>query len=58
MSALVKTGPPVASELGPFTPQQRTCGDYIGMSVLCQQQTHALQQSNSLFDHLVGPRDQ
>src|SRR5437868_14650689 len=26
----------VASELGPFIPQQRTCGDCIGLSALCR----------------------
>jgi hypothetical protein len=29
----------VASELGPFIPQQRTSGDCIGTSVLCHKQT-------------------
>ena len=33
----VNNGPWVASELGPLIPQQRTCSDYCGMSVWCQQ---------------------
>jgi len=41
----------VASELGPFIPQQQTCCDCDGMSVWCQfrKRTHP-------FDHLVGAR--
>lgn len=42
----------------PLSPQQRTCGDCIGRSVLCQQETYAPQQFNSLFDHFVGPGEQ
>jgi hypothetical protein len=38
-----------ASQPGPFIPQQQTCGDCIGMSVLCcQLRTPALQQSYSI----------
>src|SRR5258708_40358655 len=29
-------GPRTASEPGPFTPQQRTCGDRLGWSEKCQ----------------------
>src|SRR6266404_7871601 len=50
----VNNGPWVASELGPLIPQQRTCSDYCGMSVLCQQETHALQQTNALFNHMIS----
>src|ERR1019366_6600040 len=46
----VKLGSWVTSGLGPFIPRQRTCSDCIGMSVSCQQETHAPQQTGSLFD--------
>ena len=36
----VLNGPRVASELGPFIPQQRTWLGYFGMSVWCQKQTY------------------
>src|ERR1700688_3355464 len=31
-----KLGPRPTSELGPFIPQQRTCGDYGARSALCR----------------------
>src|SRR6476660_4246095 len=43
-TASVNKGPWGASELGPLIPQQRTCSDYCGMSVWCQEETHAPQQ--------------
>jgi hypothetical protein len=30
----------------------------VAMSALCQKQTHALQQKLSLFDQLIGKRQQ
>src|SRR5258707_14636483 len=38
--------------------QQRTSPRYFGMSVWCQQRTHAPQQIPSLFTHLVGDQEQ
>jgi len=35
-------------------PPKATLGERIGISALCQKQTHAPQQSNRLFDHFVG----
>jgi hypothetical protein len=46
------------SELGPFILQQRTWGDRIGESDSCHKETHALQQTGLLFDHLVGAGEQ
>src|ERR1700675_1459791 len=37
--------PRAALELGPFIPQQQTCGDRIGLSVPCQKRS---------FDDVVG----
>jgi hypothetical protein len=42
----------------PLCPRIQTLPDAVGTSHLCQQQTHAPQQTASLFDHLVGPREQ
>lgn len=33
--------PRAASEVGPFVPQQRTCGDSTAMSVSCQERKFA-----------------
>jgi hypothetical protein len=35
----VKLGPRTATELGPFIPSQRTCGDGTAMTVSCHQRT-------------------
>src|ERR1700739_1990754 len=35
-SGKVKLGPRIATELGPFTPSQRTCCDNTAMTVSCQ----------------------
>jgi hypothetical protein len=40
-----------------FTPKSRTLVEPIGMSVLCQKRTHALQQNPSLFDRIVGEQE-
>jgi hypothetical protein len=44
----VKLGPQPTSELGQFIPQQRTFGDYCGMSEKCQEPA-----STQLFDHIA-----
>jgi hypothetical protein len=38
----------------PLWPEQRTQLGHRGMSELCQEETHAPQQTAPLFDHLVG----
>ena len=48
----------VMSTSFPLCPRIQTLPDAVGTSHLCQQQTHAPQQTASLFDHLVGPREQ
>jgi hypothetical protein len=52
-----KTKPKTEIRL-PLLPQQRTCADCIGRSVLCHFQTHAPQQIDPLFDHLVRAAEQ
>jgi hypothetical protein len=42
------------SKCFPLFTQQRTSPRYFGISASCQQETHALQKTASLFDHLVG----
>src|SRR5882724_144904 len=42
----------------PVYPGQRTLSDRLGRSVSCQQETHAPQQTASLFDHHVGTSEQ
>jgi len=37
---------------------QRTFSEPVGMSQTCQEETHAPQQAEALFDHLVGEREQ
>jgi hypothetical protein len=43
-----------ASICFPLCSWERTLRNEVGMSVLCQQETHAPQQTASLFNHLVG----
>src|SRR5205807_9363000 len=42
----------------PFYPSKRTLIECSGMSVSGQKQTHALQQTTLLFDHLIGAREE
>jgi hypothetical protein len=50
-------GSRTASGSGPFMPQQRTRSDCSGMSVSCQQRTHA-PRGRALFNHLIGAGEQ
>jgi hypothetical protein len=38
----------------PLYPRKQTSAERIGMSAKGQKRTHALQQTATLFDHLVG----
>ena len=42
----------------PLYPRKRTCAVQLGMSALCQEETHALQQTAAQFDHFFGNSDQ
>src|SRR6516165_5656945 len=44
----------------PLYPRKRTFVERVRMSALCQKRTHALQQTVSLFDHVIGalPQEQ
>jgi len=42
----------------PLHPQKQTSQRAVGVSALCQKQTHAPQQNKSLFNHIVGKREQ
>jgi hypothetical protein len=42
----------------PVYPNKQTFHEMAGMSQRCQQRTHAAQQIESLFDQLIGARDQ
>src|SRR5580700_6414884 len=52
-SYVLTLGPPL-----PLYPDQRTSSYRSCWSGSCQQETHAPQQFNSLFNHLVGPGEQ
>jgi hypothetical protein len=39
-------------------PDKQTSSGTVGMSQTCQQETHAPQQTASLFDHFVGKSNQ
>jgi hypothetical protein len=47
-----------ACPLIPVYPQNRTSSAPVRMSRRCQQQTRAMKQITSLFDHLVGAGEQ
>jgi hypothetical protein len=42
----------------PVLPGKQTFSATVGMSQRCHQETHAPQQTASLFDHLVGTAEQ
>ena len=44
----------MASLCFPLFPHKQTFGGRAGMSVQCQEETHAPQQTAQLSDHLVG----
>jgi len=50
----VKSGHRRKSGQCPLYPQKQTLELSRVMSALCQKRTYAVQQSSSLFDHLVG----
>jgi hypothetical protein len=52
-SAVLTLGLPL-----PVYSDERTSAEPVGMSQRCQRQTHALQQTGSLFDHLVSYGEQ
>ena len=54
----VKNGIVPACAACPFYPQEQTSSGRSGMSVSCQQRTHAPQQTASSFDNLVGAQRQ
>src|SRR5262249_41448768 len=44
--------------LCPLYPRKRTNSGHLGMSALCQKRTYAVQQTEALFDQLVGAGEQ